>query len=111
VKATRRLAVFCGVVFVLDGLAEAYRVLFVGGGGLAWWVLTLCGGGALILAAERVLDRHWLSFTMTAIGCLAVVIPTLWTVVLPILAVLLIALALVRAGEASDRAAAAGAGH
>jgi hypothetical protein len=55
-------------------------------------------GGALILIGTFALSRKvWLSFSLTAVGSLAAANATMWTIILPLLAVMLIVLALLRA--------------
>jgi len=105
-KATRWLALLLGVAFILDGIAETVRVVTSGDGGLAFWFLSLCGGGTLILIGMFVVNRPWSSFALIAVGCLGATLATAWTIVMPLLTATLVTLALVRAGEASDAAAA-----
>jgi hypothetical protein len=94
----RRLALVLGIVFILDGIAETVRAIRSGDGGLLFWFGSLCGGGTLILVATFALSRRlWLSFSLTAVGCLAAAIATMWTLILPLLATLLLVLALLRA--------------
>jgi hypothetical protein len=101
-RAVKGLAWFLGVVFILFGIAEVIRVVGWGGGGLAFWFLSLCGGGALILIGTFVItQRPWLSLTLVAIGCLASTIATMWTLILPILAIALLVLTLLRSKDAN----------
>ena len=96
-RVTEGLAWVLGVVFILFGLAEVVRVIGWGGGGLAFWFLSLCGGGTLILIGSFVVtQRQWLSSTLVIIGCLAATIATMWTLILPILAMALLVLTLLR---------------
>ena len=63
-RKVQRLAWFLGLVFILFGIAEVIRVAGPGGGGLALWFLSLCGGVALTLIGTFVVtQRPWLSFT------------------------------------------------
>jgi hypothetical protein len=67
------------------------------GGRLAFWFLSLWAGGALILICTFVItQRPWLSLTLVAIGCLTSTIATMWTLILPILAIALLVLTLLR---------------
>jgi hypothetical protein len=92
------LALVLGIVFILTGIAETVRAVRSGDGGLPFWFGSLCGGGTLILVGAFSLSRRrWLSFSLTAIGCLAAATATMWTLVLPLLATLLLVLALLRA--------------
>jgi hypothetical protein len=94
----RRLALALGIGFILDGIAETVRAFRSGDGGLLFWFGSLCGGGALILVATFALPRRpWLAFSLTAVGCIAAAIATMWTFILPLLAILLLVLALLRA--------------
>jgi hypothetical protein len=97
-KWRRRLALVLGIVFILTGIAETVRAVRSGDGGLAFWFGSLCGGGTLILVGTFPLARRrWLSFMLTALGCLSAAIATMWTFILPLLATLLLTLALLRA--------------
>ena len=94
----RRLAFVLGVVFILLGIAETIRAIRSGDGGVPFWFGSLCGGGALILVGTFSLSRRrWLAFSLTAGGCLAAANATMWTIVLPLLATLLLISALLRA--------------
>ena len=56
-----------------------------------------CVGGALMLIGTFAFSRKvWLSFSLTAIGSLAAPNATMWTIILPLLAALLLVLALMR---------------
>ena len=99
----RRLALLLGAVFILAGIAETVRALRSGDGGLPFWFGSLCGGGTLILVGTFALSRRvWLSFILTAVGCLAATIATMWTIILPLLSVLLVVLTLRWAVQASE---------
>jgi hypothetical protein len=94
----RALALVLGVIFIIAGMAETVRVIRSGDGGLPFWFGSLCGGGTLILVGTFALSRRvWLSFSLTAVGCLAVALATMWTIILPLSAALLLVLALLRA--------------
>ena len=91
-KWRRRLALVLGIVFILTGIAETVRAVRSGDGGLPFWFGSLCGGGTLILVGAFSLSRRrWLSFSLAAATA------TMWTLVLPLLATLLLVLALLRA--------------
>jgi hypothetical protein len=97
-RAATVLAWILGVVFIVLGVVEvAVRVVSdeaVDGAALAFWFVTLCGGGALLLIGSFVVQRSsgW-SFALVALGCFLGGLATAWTVVLPILAVTLLVLA------------------
>jgi hypothetical protein len=104
-KWRRRLALLLGAVFILAGIAETLRAIRSGDGGLAFWFGSLCGGGTLILVGTFALSRRvWLSFILTTVGCRAAAIATMWTIILPPLAVLLLVLALRCAIQVSEPA-------
>jgi hypothetical protein len=99
---TRRLGICLGVLFVLLGVAETVRVFATGDGGLAYWFGTLVGGGTLILLSTLGLQsRPRLSLGALIIGGLAASLATAWTLVLPLLALLLIFLRLTATSEPS----------
>jgi hypothetical protein len=92
---TRRLGICLGALFVLLGLAETVRAVTTGDGGLLFWFGTLCGGGTLILLSTLGLQsRPRLSAVLLVVGAFATSLATAWTVVLPLLAMLLIFLRL-----------------
>ena len=98
----RGLTLGLGVVFILAGLTETYRAVSSGDGGVVFWFGSLCGGGTLIIIGAFALARKtWLSFSLTAIGCLAGANATMWTLILRLLAATLLALALMRALQVS----------
>jgi hypothetical protein len=97
-KSRRVLALVLGVGFILLGIAETVFAIRGGTGGWPFWFGSLCVGGALILIGTFALSRKvWLSFSLTAVGSLAAANATMWTIILPLLAVMLIVLALLRA--------------
>ncbi|MEI8410745.1 MULTISPECIES: hypothetical protein [unclassified Kribbella] len=99
---TRRLGIGLGVLFVLLGVAETIRAIVTGDGGLAYWFGTLVGGGTLILLSTlRLQSRPRLSLGALIIGGLAASLATAWTLVLPLLALLLIFLRLTATSEPS----------
>jgi hypothetical protein len=96
------LAWFVGLTFILLGVAEvASRVSSsepVDAAAVAFWSLSLCGGGSLILIGRFLVTRPpWASTVLIAVGCLAGMVATAWTLVLPLLAgTLLVSTALER---------------
>jgi hypothetical protein len=96
------LALVLGVVFILLGIAETVRAIRSGDGGLPFWFGSLCVGGVLILIGTFALSWNvWLSFSLTAVGSLAAANATMWTIILPLLAAMLLVLTLLRAVRAS----------
>ena len=88
-----------GCLLVAAGIAETVRLLRTGDGGLWFWLPTLVGGGALVIAGTLLLPRRpGLRRVLTCVGCVLGILPTMWTLIVP---VLLIILAVVSAKEAS----------
>jgi len=85
------LAWFVGLTFILFGVLEvAVRISSsepIDEGALAFWFLSLCGGGSLILAGRFLVTRpSWASKLLVAVGCFAGMVATMWTLLLPVLA-------------------------
>lgn len=98
-RLTDILTVFLGVLYIAAGIAETTRAVVSGDGGIPFWFGSLVGGGALILLGH-VLRRHQRPYVvLVTVGCLAGVTATLWTLVVPVLALIVIALVWRRAGE------------
>jgi hypothetical protein len=73
-----------------------------GDGGIAFWFGSLVGGGALILVGRLALPgRPTLARRLVVLGCLAGVLATLWTLVVPLVALTVIVLVVVE-GRAED---------
>jgi hypothetical protein len=97
---THVLVLLLGTLYVAVGVAESIRVLSSGDGGLAFWFGTLVGGGALILLGELAFrERPRLSFGLIAAGCIAGLLPTLWTILVPLFTLTVLVLVGLRAGE------------
>jgi hypothetical protein len=102
-RLTHVLVLVLGVLYLVGGMAETIRVLSSGDGGLAFWFGTLVGGGALILLGEIAFrERPRLSFGLIAVGCIAGLLPTLWTILVPLFALTVLVLVGLRAGEAVE---------
>lgn len=91
------LALIVGLVFVILGVIEvSVRVLPsepIDAGAVAFWFLSLCGGGALILGGRFLVARpSGVSIVMVSVGCVAGSLATMWTLVLPALAITLLVL-------------------
>lgn len=70
------------------------RVLTSGDGGLTFCFGTLVGGGSLVLLGELAFrERPRLSFGVIALGCVAGLLPTLWTILVPLFALTVLVLA------------------
>ncbi|HET6967309.1 MAG TPA: hypothetical protein VFI44_03475 [Ornithinibacter sp.] len=94
-RRTRWLGLALGCLLVALGVAETVRVVRSGDGGLAFWFGTLVGGGALVLAGTLLADtRARLSVVLTTVGCVVGALPTMWTVVVPVLLATLVVLRL-----------------
>ena len=77
-----------GGLLVAAGIAETVRLVRSGDGGFAFWFGTLVGGGLLVLTGTLLLPRkptH--GFILTTIGCVAGLLSTAWTVVVPVMLV------------------------
>lgn len=82
---------FLGCLLLAAGAAETVRVVRSGDGGLLFWFGTLVGGGTLILVGTLLLPRRpRQGFVLTTIGCAAGLLPTSWTVIVPVMLVVLI---------------------
>lgn len=95
-----------GGLVVAAGIAETVRLLRTGDGGFAFWFPTLVGGGLLILGGTLLRPRRPIpGFVLTAIGCMAAILPTAWTVIVPVLLVVLIVVSAKQTAEALDKQA------
>ncbi len=96
--------ILLGGLLVAAGIAETVRLVQSGDGGLAFWFGTLVGGGVLILTGTLLLPRKPVTgCVLTVIGCVAGLLPTMWTVVLPLMLVALAILTGKQAAAAADR--------
>ena len=101
------MGILLGGLLVAAGIAETVRLVRSGDGGPAFWFGTLVGGGVLILFGTLLLPRKpVVGCVLTGLGCLAGLVPTMWTVVVP---VLVVALAIAAARRASATVAREGA--
>jgi len=96
-RATIRLAWFVGLTFIAMGIVEVVvRIVSqesIAMDEYAFWFLSLCGGGVLVLVGSFVVKRPaWASVTLVAIGCVAGMVATMWTLVLPVFAIALLVL-------------------
>ena len=86
----RWLGLFLGGLLIVAGIAETVRLVSNDAGGLLFWFPTLVGGGALILAGTLVWPtRPALGTRLTVAGCLLGMLPTMWTLIVPVLLIVL----------------------
>jgi hypothetical protein len=93
-----------GGLLVAAGIAETVRLVRSGDGGFAFWFGTLVGGGLLVLTGTLLLPRkptH--GFILTTIGCVAGLLSTAWTVVVPVMLVALVVATGKQAAAARDK--------
>ena len=92
-----------GGLLVAAGTAETVRLVRSGDGGFAFWFGTLVGGGLLILSGTLLLPRRPTpGFILTTIGCVAGLLPTVWTLVVPVMLVALVIATAKQAAAARD---------
>jgi hypothetical protein len=71
---------------------------------LVFWFGTLVGGGVLILTGTLLLPRRPIpGCVLTTIGCLAGVVPTIWTLIVPVMPVALVIASAKQAAAATDK--------
>src|SRR5687767_9938512 len=96
---TRWMAIVLGVLLIAAGVAETVRLTRSGDGGFVFWFGTLVGGGTLILTGTLLRTRSSrLGWPLVVLGCVLGILPTMWTIVFPLL---LLALAILTAREAA----------
>jgi hypothetical protein len=96
-KLTHRLALLLGLLYVAAGVAETIRLVSSGDGGLLFWFGSLVGGGALVLLGEVLhRSRPGPAAALICVGCFVTVPATIWTVLVPVLALVVCILALLR---------------
>lgn len=92
-RLTDILAMSLGGLYVVAGIAETIRAVVTGDGGIPFWFGSLVGGGALILLGTLGLrGRPRLARGLVTVGCLAGVLATLWTIVIPLFALTVVVL-------------------
>lgn len=90
-----------GGLLIVAGMAETVRAVRSGDGGLWFWFLTLVGGGALIVVGTILLPRSPVrGCALTTVGALAGMLPTMWTLVVPVLLLVLIIVTVKRTASA-----------
>jgi len=97
--ATQVLAAVLGVGYIAAGVVgAAFDVTDGAGSDLAFWLVFLVGGGALVLIGSFVLgSRPVLSAALTSVGALAGVVAVFWSVIAPVLTLALVVLSIARA--------------
>ena len=98
-RATRALGatvggglLILGVVEFITHLDEPLSLFF--------WLPALWGGGALVLmGAFRATSRAWLSVVLAILGAFLGLLASAWTVLMPVLALTLVVLTIVRASR------------
>lgn len=84
-----------GLLYIAAGIAESVRAVSSDDGGLWFWFGTLVGGGALVLAGMAVPSRHPnVGRTLICVGSMMGILATAWTIVVPLIAVTVVALTL-----------------
>lgn len=104
--ATQVVAAILGVGYIAAGVVGA-AVDATGGDGsdLAFWLAFLAGGGTLVLVGSFVLrSRPVLSATLTSVGALAGAVAVFWSIIVPVLALVLVTLCIVRARRSFETA-------
>jgi hypothetical protein len=82
-----------GLLYVAAGIGETVRAVTSGDGGLWFWMGTLVGGGVLVLAGLATPSRHPnVRRTLICVGSMMGVLATSWTVVVPLVAVMVVVL-------------------
>ncbi len=79
-----------GGLLIAFGAAETVRLVRSGDGGFVFWFGTLVGGGLLVLSGTLLLPRRpTTGCVLTVAGCVAGLLPTMWTVVVPFILIAL----------------------
>jgi hypothetical protein len=84
----RNLGLALGALFVVFGVIEVVTHLDDSAGALAFWGVSLVGGGAFVLAGTLLLpSRRTLGLTLLTIGAVVAANATLWTLLIPLLTI------------------------
>jgi hypothetical protein len=98
---TRRLSLTLGILYAVACVAETVTHR---DDGLAFWFGTLFVAAALVLVGTlRPTRNPFVSGAMVGVGAAVGMVPTAWTVVLPVLAVVVIVLTVLDAGHKYDQ--------
>jgi hypothetical protein len=88
----RRLAPLLGATYLVLGVLELVRHNDESAIALLYWAISLLGGGILVLAGLRAMPRSRdVGRGLVAVGAAFGVVPTLWTIVIPAVALVVIA--------------------
>ena len=101
---TALLGAVLGLGYIVSGIV-GWIANVADDGDLAFWLLFLVGGGALVLLGVFRMRSPALSIALTAIGAVAGALALFWSVVVPILAAALIVLVIMRSRRASPATA------
>lgn len=94
-RTGRRLTLLFGVLLVLFGVVEVVTHRDDTAAAIAFWSLSLLGGGTLVLAGVRVWPaRPGPALALVVIGTLAGLSATVWTLVMPLLGIAVVVLAI-----------------
>lgn len=105
-RLTDTLTIGLGILYAVAGIAETIRAVDSGDGGIPFWFGTLVGGGTAILLGILVFrGRPRVYAALVVAGAAAGMLATMWTLVIPILAIAVIVLTLQRTSEDSAPAA------
>ena len=105
VPSARLLGVSLGALFLAVGVIEVVTHLDETARALAFWGLSLLGGGALVLAGTFVRPaKRSLGLTLLTIGAVVATNATLWTVLIPIFAIVTVVAAFRDRGPAATTA-------
>lgn len=97
---TRRLSLLLGGLYAVACVAETVAHL---DGGLAFWFGTLFVASVLVLAGTlRPTTNPFVSGCLVALGAALGMVPTAWTVVVPLLAIVVIVLVVIDSGLKYD---------
>lgn len=102
--ATAVLGALTGLGFVAAGIAGWLADATDGDSGdLLWWLLLLVGGGAIVLAGVAALrTRPRAAVAAFAVGGIAGALALFWSVIVPVLVVVLVVLGVVHARNAAN---------
>ena len=91
------------MAYIVLGIVEvAVRVLSsdsIDPEAVAFWFVSLCGGGTLVLLGSFVLTRPGWALAAVVLGCLMGMIATLWTLLLPVAALALVIISILQVGK------------
>ncbi len=94
-QVTRWLGLVLAVGYLLAGIIGAAADIGDSTGDNVAWATFLCGGAVLVLLGLYLLDRSpWAGGALVAIGAIGGAFAVFWTLIVPVLAAVLAALAL-----------------